>query len=156
MFSLDMVQKIVDRLADEFGLFGLGVDVLKDDDLENQMNACADFEAFEIHFTQPLLDKLFHRGVLFIIAHECSHITCCHQNNNGNSHLREFEADETAFDMLEFLGVPRSTIPNLVKKVSDTFEQEDNSEYLEFESYTHPSFKQRIESIKQRIKEGEL
>ena len=149
MVTLQQIQKVVDQLADEFGLFGLSVDVT--DEFGDKMNALANPDEFEIAFSPPLLKHLSYQGVLYVIAHECSHLVCFHNGHGTNSHLHEFEADETACDMLEFLGVPLSAIPKIHLEVGKQMNKYNGSTLTD-EGLSHPSWIDRTESMKQKTK----
>lgn len=134
------VQRIADRIAEEFGVIGLKVCTLKDSSVHT---ANANALALEVSLSEKILG-LSKEVVLAVLAHEVAHVSSCHYF--GSSHLVEYQADELAVEILEFLGYSKQTLLKVFSEDVPKMLEADGEK--DFNSSSHPSFKNRAEAIK--------
>lgn len=62
------------------------------------------------------------------------------------NHQQEYEADDAAVKVLEFLGYQKDALASALSRLRDTYLEERNTA-LYFSTYTHPSLNQRIKRL---------
>lgn len=149
MEEVERLRPYVDRAVTNFGIvlfkFGLVPDNHKlltvYPDFRKYPNAVASIEERALYMS-PILAAMPRNLALAAIAHELAHLILAH---GGSHHKGEYEADQTALEILQFWGIPLNSLVALFKMLGES----DIAEH----SPTHPSGVSRVEYLEQCVRD---